>query len=321
MATFLATSKMDPALIARIERSVGGTPRAERKQRVTARTKATVLRLVIAAAIVGIAGSVLLARRRYQQAVARGRAELLEKVRAQSAALSPEDRAFMSRVEPWLHGLAAGYEGDVTSDEIRTAKGFETTLARPSVYVRGATSAFANTTAIADTAAASTRDSFVFCLVDPPASRTEKAVLAKVRLAYAGGTSVEHVRRLHDAVDGLHRILLPWEARLDAAREIRDLDRITNELSYVHAIDAKRAVQADLLIAAMDEPGAPGPADLDGEKARDVRVLIVDIRAGKVLLRARKNVDPGWLTASTRATHAAGADGCALAHDIRSVVH
>jgi hypothetical protein len=75
-----------------------------------------------------------------------------------------------------------------------------------------------------------------------------------------------------------------------------------------------------LLIAAMDEPAA-GPADLDGERAHDVRVQIVDLRAGKVLLRARKHVDPAWLTASTRSTYAAGVDGCALAYDIRSVVH
>lgn len=321
MATFLTTSKMHPALLARIERSVSGAPRTEKKQRVTARTKVTILRLAIAAVVVGVVGSALLARYRYRQAVARGRSELLEKVRAQNAALSSDDRAFMTRVEPWLSGLAAAYEGDVASDEVRTAKGLETTLARTSVYVRGPTSAFANSLAIADTASASTRDPFVLCLVDPPASRAEKTVLAKVRLVYAGGTSGEHVRRLHDAIDGIHRILLPWEARLDAARELRDLDRITSELSYVHVVDAKRAVQADLLIAAMDEPGAPGPADLDGEKAHDVRVLVADLRAGKVLLRARKRVDPAWLTASSRATHAAGADGCALAYDIRSATH
>lgn len=312
---------MDPALIERIERSVAGRGRT-RERRETPRIKTTILRLAVAAAIAAVAISVLLARRRYRQEVARARAELLETVQGRNAALSGDDRAFMARVEPWLQGLGASYEGDVTSAELRSPKELDSLLARPSVYVRGPVSAFASSAAIAETAAASTRDALLLCLLDPPASRTEKTVVAKVRAVYGSGAfSSEHARRLHDAADGVRRILSPWEERLQTARELRDLERIKIDLSKVHVEEAKRAVRAELLIAAMDEPGPPGPADLDGEKVHDVRVAIVDLRAGKIVLRARKHVDPNWLSASTRSTFAAATDGCALAYDIRSAVH
>jgi hypothetical protein len=320
VSTFLATSKMEPALIERIERSVAGRGRT-RKKREPRRIKATLLRLAIAVAITAVATSVLLARYRYRQEVARSRARLRETVAAQSAALSADDRGFMTRVEPWLRGLGAAYEGDVTSPEVHSSKDLDAILARPSVYVRGPVSAFASSAAIADTAAASTRDALLLCLLDPPASRTEKTVVAKVRAVYASGAFSEHARRLHEAADGVRRILSPWEERLQTAHELRDLERIQIDLSKVHVEETKRAVRAELLIAAMDEPGPPGPADLDGEKAHDVRLAIVDLRAGRVVLRARRHVDPDWLTASTRSTFAAATDGCALAFDIRSAVH
>jgi hypothetical protein len=319
VSTFLATRKMDPALIERIERSVAGRRRI-RQKRETRRIKTTILRLAIVVAITALATSVLLARRRYRQEVASVRAAVLQSVQAQNAAFSSEDRAFMARVEPWLERLAAAYEGDVTSAEIRSSKDLDAMLARPSVYVRGPTSGFASSVAIAETAAVSTRDALLLCLLDPPPFRLEKDVVAKVRAVYGSGAFSEHARPLHEAADGVRRLLLPWEERLQNANELRDLERIQVDLSKVHVEDAKRAVRAELLIAAMDEP-ALGPADLDGEKVHDVRVEIVDLRAGKVRLRARKRVDPNWLSASTRTTFAAAADGCALAFDIRGVVH
>jgi hypothetical protein len=312
---------MDPELIARIERSVGAGARSTRGKRVTARLKATLLRLVIVLGITALSSTLLLARRRYQQEVSSARAALREIVRANAALVTADERTFLNRVEPWLLGLAASYEGDVLADEIRPAKALDAVLARPSVYVRGPVSAFARAAGIADAASASTRDSFLLCLLDPPASRVEKVVLSKVRAAYAGVANTgEHARRLHDAEVGLRLLLLPWEERLQNARELRDLERIQAEVAKVPIAETKRAAEADVLIAAMDEPGEAGPADLDGERAHQVRVLIVDLRASKVLLRTRRRVDPNWLAAATRSNFASAVDGCALALDVRAVV-
>jgi hypothetical protein len=220
-----------------------------------------------------------------------------------------------------LSALAAAYEGDIVVDELHPTKALDAVLARASVYVRGPVSAFANPAAIADVASASTRDSLLLCLLDPPASRAEKVVLAKVRAAYAGGVGAsEHARRLHDADSGLRKLLVPWEERVHNAYEIRDLDRVKAEIAKVPVAETKRAVQAELLIAAMDEPDEPGPADLDGERAHQVRIVVIDLGAKKILLRARRRVDPSWLAATTRSTFASAVDGCALALDVRAAV-
>jgi hypothetical protein len=310
---------MDPALIARIERSVGVRAKRERGKRAGARLRLSLIRLGVAVAVTALASTALLARRRYQQEVSRVRAALLDEVRAQDAALTPEERSFMSRVEPWLVALATSYEGDTVGDELRREGALEATFARPSVYVRGPVAAFGTSAAIADTAAASTRDSFLLCLLDPPASRQEKAVLSKVRIAYGGGAKVGHqARRLHEAAGALAQLRLPWEERVRSAPELRDLDRVKGELDKVPVAEAKRAAQAELLIAAMDEPDEPGPADLDGERPHHVRVAVIDLRANRPLLRTRKRVDPSWLAAATRSQYASAVDGCALAFDVRA---
>jgi len=310
---------MDPALIARIERSIGAGARSARGQRVTAHLRTSLFRLAIAAIVTALAATALLARRRYQQEVSRARAALLDTVRANGAQMTSDERRFMSRVEPWLSGLAASYEGDVLVDELRLSKALDAALARPSVYVRGPVSAFASAAAIAEAASASTRDSFLLCMLDPPASRVEKIVVSKVRAAYAGGGNTgEHAYRLHDAEGGMRQLLAPWEERVQSARELRDLDRIKAELAKVPVAETKRAIRAELLIAAMDEPDEAGPADLDGERPHHVRVTIVDLSAPKVLLRARKRVDPNWLAVTTRSTLASAVDGCALALDVRA---
>ena len=321
MGTFLATDNMDPALVARIERSVGIRPRAARAKPSAGRLRTSLLRLTIAVAVTALATTAILARRRYNQEVARTRASLLDTVHAQGAALTPEERTFMSRVAPWITGLAGAYEGDIVADELRLPKGIDAVLARPSVYVRGPVAAFGNGNAIADTASASTRDSLVLCLLDPPASRVEKVVLSKVRAVYGGGVNVaEHVRRLHDAESGLRRILSPWEERIRDAPELRDLQHVKAELAEVPVVETKRALRAELLIAAMDEPDEAGPAELDGERPHQVRVALIDLRAGKIVLRTRQRVDPNWLAATTRSNFASAVDGCALALDIRSSI-
>jgi len=312
---------MHPALVARIERSIGASARAARGKRTSPRLRTTLVRLTIAVTLTAIAATALLARRRYQQEVRRAREQLLHTVQANAALLTADERSFMTRVEPWILGLTGAYEGDLVAEELRASQSLETVLARPSVYVRGPLSAFGSPAAIADTASASTRDSLLLCLLDPPASRVEKVVVAKVRALYAGGGNVsDHARRLHEAEGGLRHLLFPWQERVENARELRDLERVEADLGKVAVAETKRAARAELLIAAMDEPDEPGPADLDGERAHQVRVAIVDLRAGKALLRVRKRVDPNWLAASTRSTLASAVDGCALALDVRAGV-
>jgi hypothetical protein len=213
-------------------------------------------------------------------------------------------------------------ETSLVSEELRAPTALESILARPSVYVRGPVEGF-QPAAIAETASSSTRDPFLMCLLDPPASRTESSVMGKVRATFAGDAGLlqrtAQARRLHDIVFGARQIALPWSDRVRAAEDTTELGRIGKEFANVGVEAAKRAASAQLLVVAVDEPDEPGPTEFDGERPHQVRVGLVDVERGKILLRLRKHVDPTWLSQGARLSYARAADSCALALDVRAL--
>jgi hypothetical protein len=320
VGTFLTTRKMEAALVSRIERSVAGSRHAAGRKRVSGRTRKILLRAGCLAGAAALTATAVVAHVRHRREMEGVRAALIESVRAESATVSTEDRAFMSHVEPWLEQLAGTYEGDLVADALRSPTSLEATLSRRSVYVRGPLGAFTKREALPEVAAASNLDAFLRCMIDPPATRTEKAVIAKARAA-EGPTRLDRpANRLDDVGAGLRLVDLPWEDRIRAARDRRDVDRLKAEWSPAKVAAARRASKAELLLAAMDEPDEGGPADLDGERPHRVRVGLIDLSAGRVLIRLRKRVDPAWLGDGTRASYASAVDGCALAYDVRAEV-
>jgi len=322
MATFLTTRKMAPELAGRIERSIESSYRPARPTIFAPRLRMSALRLGLFLAVAAGTYSFVLARRQHAEELEKARAPLLDVVRGQNTLLTVDQKNFMSRVEPCLIGLSGAYPGDLLADEVRAPTAFDRALARPSVYVRGPVAAFASAAGIEDAAAASSKDSFLICLLDPPPSRAEKVVLGKVRAMYGGDAAMAdrtgHARRLDDVVAGLRQLRWPWEERVRGAAKIRELDKIKAELERVPVETTRRAVAGELLIAAMDEPGEGGPADLDGERAHHVRVGIMELGTSKILLRTRPRVDPSWMSPATRASFAGAVDGCALAFDIHA---
>lgn len=319
MATLLANRRMNPALVARIEASIrhGRTGSAAAAPRVVA-----MVRLAMLLAIVSALVSLLLARHRAGDELAHARAALLASVRAESAQLSNDDRGTVSRAEVWLTRLAGPYEGDRVAAELREPGELTRLLSRPSVYVRGLVDAFKAPAAIAQTASTSPKDAFLLCLLDPPPARDEKTVLAKVRIAYAGGAPMEErsasVAPLHAGEVGLPFLEPGWAQRVTTAETRHDLAHLEREFARAPIAEAKRVARARLLLAVMDEPGtSTGLSELDGERPHDVRVGIVDLAAAKVLLRLRKRVDPGWISLQRRPNYASGLDSCALAMDVR----
>lgn len=323
MGTFLTTSKMHPALAARIEASVRG-----RRRRAPGASLAPGLvsaaRLAVVAIVVAGILAVVLGQRRDRRALETARAGLLEAVRRQSASLTPADQGFVARVESLLVRSAGPYEGDLVADELRSPAGFAAVLARPSVYVRGPLPAFATAAGIAEAAAGSTRDPLLLCLLDPPPSRAEKVLLGKVRAAYGAvpEPGAARVGRLHDAQLGLPFLLPAWEDRVRGAEDADTLARLARDLERAPVERARRVVRASQLVFAMDEPGTGGgPTELDGERAHDVRIGIVEMPSERILLRARKRVDPSWISLARRPEYAGALDGCALALDLREGLH
>ena len=325
MPTLLTNTKMSPALAARIEASVAGRrgqPLPTR--RITPRLKSLV-RVGVVLAAAAIVTSVVVARRREHDAFEKDRAALLAAVDKESASLTEKDRHAVERVEALVPRLGGTYEGDVVAPEVRAPGAIGALLARPAMYLRGPLDDFANAAGVKRAAGASLKDALVVCLLDPPAARTEKALLPKVRAAYGSVATVEqrtpNVRRLHEAETGMPLLASPWAARVRAAKEPGELAALRTELERAPLARAKEAARAEVLLVAVDEPAAPGGlTELDGERAHDVRVALVDLASEKVLLRVRRHVDPGPWSQSARTDFASGLDACALAFDVRAGV-
>ncbi len=319
MRSFLITRRMSPELSARVAASLGGrggTSGSRLVPRVLSLLRLGMF-LTIACALVWL----VVSRRRANQDLESARAELLARVRREAVALTPRERNLGGRVKPWLEREAGIYAGDLLTAELRAAGGLAAVLARQSVYVRGPVASFVSQRGIEESAAASGKDPLVLCLLSPAASRTEKALLAKVRAAYRSSeaaVSTAQVQRLYHALVALPFLAPSWQARVLAAEQQRDVEKLARTFDRVPLVSMRLAAKASFLLFAMDEADGVGPAELDGERAHHVRVGLVDLATETLLLRLRRRVDPSWLSPTVRAEYASGIDGCSLALDVHA---
>lgn len=322
MPTLLVNSKMGPGLAARVRASVCGTTAAFRvvRGRARARRWASVLRfgVVLAAmAIVCVGSSV---RRRARVRLERDRVDLVEEERRRETGFVPPDRARIAGVEAWVDRLAKRYEGDLIAPELRVSGAIGALRQRPGIYLHAPVTAFAGSGSIAAAAKTSFKDALLLCLLDPPSSRTEGALLGRVLVAYRGGWPVEQatsqVRLLEEAEAALPVLAGPWQRDVRNAQSVPELDALKQALRKAPVERGVKAAEAEVLVVALDEPGLGGPTELDGERAHDVRLSIVDLVKSEVLLRTRRHVDPAWISASRRNQYATGLDECATAFDV-----
>jgi hypothetical protein len=321
MGTFLVTRRMSPELRARIEASVRGR-RASAGARLRARS-VSVLRLVSFAAIALSLGFFVVTQKRGRERFELDRSALLGRARMESAKLTARDRSIVARVTPWLERAAGPAFADAVASGLGD-RGLASVLARPSVYVRLPLQSVHGATTLAEAASQSFKDALVLCLLDPPASRSEKPLLSRARSAYSGGErmrAVSHVARLSDAIVGLSFMSRDWEHLLLEAKDEARLEVLARRFERAPLAAAQRAAKAELLLFALDEPGdGSGPTELDGERPHYVRVGLVDLEADKLLFALRRHVDPSFVSAASRAEYASGIDSCALAVDAHALV-
>lgn len=160
MPTLLTTSRMSPALAARVEASVRGGSRGGGEGRLLRQAVLGMRILLLLAIVAGIVALVRM-RQRESDEVQRSREGLLAKVRAHATALAPEDRRAVARIEPWLVRGSGQYEGDVIAEELKGPGALASFLSRPLVYVHGPTAEFDGPSGIAAAAATSQKDAFL----------------------------------------------------------------------------------------------------------------------------------------------------------------
>lgn len=322
MATFLATRKMSPEFRARLEASVRGKRRAP-DARLAPRSRSWLRLTAISASIAAVIALFAFVRKERAELEA-ARSELIERARREAAPLTNEERRTPERVKSWLGRLSGPYSGDSIAQEIRGTAEFSAALSRSIIYVRGPLESFRNPNGLAESAGASLKDALVTCLMDPPASRGEKALLVRARTTYGRSGRPDptaQVTRLRDALAGMPLLGAEFLTRVQGAEHVRELSKLEREFTRAPLAEAKRAAKSDLLLFAMDEPATrPGPVELDGERAHDVRVGLVDLRAERLLLQLRFPVDPSFISVNLRVEYAGPIDSCALALDVRAAV-
>jgi hypothetical protein len=321
--TFLTTPKMAPALAARVEDSVRGRRPGGAKPtraRVTVHL-VTLVRFGVPLAIAALVATVVHFVREDRAELERARASLISAVQTESATLTPADLGKVTLVESWVAKLAGRYDGDVVADDVRAPGGLDAVLGRPSLYVRGPIASFNTTLGIAEAASSSSKDAFARCLVDPPASRTEKVVLTKVLTVHPGADGLAgHVHRLDDAEVILPLLRPTWAESVRFAPDVESVGRLRRQLDKTPFERGVLASKSNVLVVVVDEASQGGPTELDGEGPHDVRIGVVDLAAAKVLLRMRKHVDPAWVSQAKRPMYAGALDGCVLAMDVRDAV-
>ncbi len=325
MPTFLVTSKMHPALAARVLASVRGRDvapdgRGRRALAWTGKALLSLLRLAVLPALALIAGSIALRVYKARREVEWERARILANLRSRGDGLTDDDKRLVERTTAWLTAGAAAYEGDFVAPDLRGPGALKAALARPSLYVRGPVDGLADPSKLAEVAALSYRDALLLCLVDPPSARSEKAMMAQVRAAYAGGAEAElraaNVQRLAVPIAGLPFLLPAWETKVQTA-EADDLGNLRREIDRAPIERAKLAAKSSSLIFALDEAGdGQGPTEIDGERPHAIRLEVVDLARAIVLLRVKKRVDPAWISVDRRPEYAGKLDSCAFAFDV-----
>jgi len=320
MPTQLVTPKMHPALAARVLASVTG-------RRLVGPTKRRLawLRLLAPLLVVAVLCSLLVAWHRERAALASARQAQLRAWQKAAGSLGPRETGFLDRAAVLLSRESAAYAGDVIAPELRENGALDAILARPLVYVRGPLASFGSRESLARVAGESNKDTLLLCLMEPPAERTEKSMMVKVRLALAGGSAVQalmpRVGRLADAIVGMPYLDSSFAQRLEQAEDRASLQRLEREFKRAPLDGARRALRAELLLAVYDEPNDQGGVtELDGEHAHQVRVALIEVSSAKVWLRQRRHVDPSWVTPNRRSEYARELDGCKLSTELRAAI-
>lgn len=325
MGTYLTNDKMSPELRARIEASVrAGRPAAARVMGPPPVARAA-LRLVTTTMIVACVIALGWRWKGDRDQLETARGQLVAEHAAAAAPLAQKAPEKAAAAQRWLAQASGLYGEDVIAPRLRREGALDRELARGALYVRGPQEAMRSGKRRPSAVAESVKDAFIACLVAPPASTKEKALLPTVAATYRGTPpSPErqaHVHRLQTLVDAQPVLEASWSDALASAASVAELSERRRELEQAHLGRAAQAVEAELLVYVIDEPKKPGTAaEVDGASDHLVRVGIVDLATSDELLRLRRRVEPSWISDARRVDYARGLNGCRLAVEIREAL-
>lgn len=312
MPTFLTTRKMHPELRDRIQRSVSGQTTSGRAERPELRA---LFRATLLLGIGTLAAFLLLSYREEVRELESARFELKTRLSALKRDLSPDDLELGARIEQLIAREAEVYLGDVQGD----LEGWAPIEPRSAIYVRLSLADAQSAERIEQRSLESRRDALLDCFLDPPRERDEASLLRRVRQVYSGARpELSSIHPVSSVFLSLVYLAPHFEAQVEAATSRRILSQLQSSLTEARLPRLMPALKSHILIVALDEPKEPGvPSEVDGASRHFMRLVVMDTRDSRVLLRARREVDPSWISEQVRFRYALGLDGCRFARDVR----
>jgi hypothetical protein len=309
MATFLTTPKMSPELVERIERRLSrGRPKTKLAQDLARPRMSVRARALVALAFAVVVGGFYALQVADKRELERKKQDVVAEVQRRRLQLPQDYRALLPKIERWAAEAAHDGGMDEVAVELRSKADLDTWLTRRAIYVNGPAAELRKPGTLASVAAASDKDAFLYCLLSPPAARSDTEVLAKVRGVNFGGAVVgdatKSVHRLHDAVQGLSAVSGALEGRLALTQSQAAVQKLAKELEHPPFEVTRESALAELLIVvAGDGPSA--------------RAILVDLTRDRLLLRIRRRTDAERASAVQK-LHAAELSLCELALDVRA---
>lgn len=314
MPTFLVNRKMHPALRTRIERSVAGKTVVSQEERPAARA---LIRGLLITAVVSLTGFLWFSYQAEKRELEEARTKLLETIHGTRRAVSAEDLSLQDRITTLLARESGEYLGDLTP--LPSNEWIEGKSSEIGVYIRLATGDARSPSDSAEKSLESSKDALLDCFLNPPESRDEKSLLARVRKVY-GGSNHERSSVFPASSVFLSLVFLgpTFETQVSSATSKRSLEKLGASFSEAHLTRLTPSLKARYLVAALDEPKPLGtPSELDGAARHFVRLVVSDLRAARILFRIRKEVNPTWISEGARFRYALGLDGCRFGRDAR----
>lgn len=325
MPSSLVNPKMNPALAARVVRSLHGKRSSGASTATTSPSRTLLLRLGALAAVSAIVCAVVREVQTRNTQLADAKQTLLQARAELQATLTPRARAFGDRVTRLLTREANSYHGAVRHEQLASIADWDAVLARPIVYARVDVDKISQPERFDAALSESRKDAFVACLKRPPEARGEKELMKRVVDAFGQDAQeyTSNLHRVHDALVTL-RVLDPAiDRQIERAEELQPVLSLQHTWEQARVDERLPAVFGEVVIALLDEPKLPNtPVELDGASVHGVRLVVVDVSREQdlVLLRTHFDLNPSWVSERRRPQYAQGLEGCRMAYDVRTAL-
>lgn len=321
MPTLLTTPRMSPELRARIQESLHSDARSRAGGQSRAQG-ARLLRILIAFGVLFVCVALFVTFKKSRAEFARAHAALLTRYERETSVFDDSYKKRLGAIDTRLRDVPEKYPGDFIDTSIQgDASKLVALLSEPFVYVRGPLGGFRRASERRSTSKDGGPGAFIRCLLMPPSEIKESALLRHLGKVYEPSAFRGRFVNVDDAFKGAAFVDSDFRDRLRSSTLKRELTGLEATLDTAPLEGAKSFAQVKHFVYVLDEPKTQGvPSDFDGEAEHLMRVEVVDLEKDKTLYRARRRVDPDWISQKSRLSYSRQLDSCRLAFELRAEI-